>query len=119
MIIDLCKTNYDLEAYRLCNIGYTGVWCQDKKIAAIGIHCKRYVTYHGLALNSNVDLNWFDHIVPCGIDDKKVTSLSELVKREVTVDEATPVFLKSFANKFNADIRLKSDSEVKEILKEI
>ncbi|KAI9208126.1 uncharacterized protein BJ171DRAFT_405697, partial [Polychytrium aggregatum] len=55
----------------------TGVWIQDRKIAAIGIHVKRHITAHGFALNCDTDLRWFDHIVPCGLPDKKITSLSQ------------------------------------------
>uniref|UniRef100_A0A8C1II11 lipoyl(octanoyl) transferase n=1 Tax=Cyprinus carpio TaxID=7962 RepID=A0A8C1II11_CYPCA len=54
----------------------TGVWAGDNKICAIGIHCGRYITSHGLALNCNTDMSWFDNIVPCGIMGKGVTSLS-------------------------------------------
>ena len=111
--------NLNLEAYRLCNVGYTGVWSDDKKIAALGIHCKRYVTYHGLALNCNVDLKWFEHIVPCGIEDKSVSTLSHLAKRDVTVKEMTPHLIKSFEKKFGADLKLKSSDETSSIIQEI
>jgi len=58
--------------------GMTGVWVQDAKICAIGIKVTRWVTMHGFALNVNTDLSFFDHIIPCGIDDKGVTSISQL-----------------------------------------
>ncbi|KFM72045.1 putative lipoyltransferase 2, mitochondrial, partial [Stegodyphus mimosarum] len=64
-----------------------GIWIDNKKIAAIGIHASRYITTHGVAINSNVDLNWFSHIVPCGLANKGVTSLSEELRRNVTVEE--------------------------------
>jgi lipoyl(octanoyl) transferase len=73
--------------------GLTGVWldAQDplkaRKICAIGIRCSRWVTMHGLAFNVNTDLNYFKHIVPCGIDDKAVTSLAQELGREVPLDE--------------------------------
>lgn len=56
--------------------GYTGVWLQEsRKICAIGFHCKQWVTTHGFALNIDNDLSLFDDIIPCGIEDKAVTSL--------------------------------------------
>ena len=56
---------------------------QERKIAAIGIKSSRYVTMHGLALNVNTDLAMFNHIVPCGIPDKAVTSISKELNEEI------------------------------------
>lgn len=58
-----------------------GVWVNDEKICAIGVQVSRGVAYHGLALNCSTDLSWFDHIVPCGIEGKRVTSFSQLLGR--------------------------------------
>ena len=66
---------------------YTGVWVGESKIAAIGIRVSRWVTMHGFAFNINTDLELFDGIIPCGIKDKEVTSLSRLLKREINIDE--------------------------------
>uniref|UniRef100_V5HSE1 Octanoyl-[acyl-carrier-protein]:protein N-octanoyltransferase LIPT2, mitochondrial n=1 Tax=Ixodes ricinus TaxID=34613 RepID=V5HSE1_IXORI len=79
----------------------TGVWIGDNKIAAIGVHGSRYVTTHGVALNCSTDLDWFSHIVPCGLQGKGVTSLSRELGRELGVAEASPVFLDSFRRHFN------------------
>ncbi|KAL2095916.1 hypothetical protein ACEWY4_008064 [Coilia grayii] len=79
----------------------TGVWVGNNKICAIGIHCGRYITSHGIALNCNTDMRWFDNIVPCGIVGKGVTSLSLELSREVTTAEATPRLLESFSETFN------------------
>ncbi|MBK7867327.1 MAG: lipoyl(octanoyl) transferase LipB [Ignavibacteriales bacterium] len=66
---------------------YTGVWVGESKIAAIGIRVSRWVTMHGFAFNINTDLELFNGIIPCGIKDKEVTSLSRLLKREIDIDE--------------------------------
>ena len=59
--------------------GITGVWAGDAKIAAIGVKISRGVAYHGLALNVNTDLTYFDHIVPCGLHDLEVNSIARLI----------------------------------------
>jgi lipoyl(octanoyl) transferase len=75
--------------------GRSGVWItgdgQDRKVAAIGIRVSRGVTMHGFALNCDCDLGWFDRIVPCGIRDAGVTSLSAEARRQVTVASMTEV----------------------------
>lgn len=78
-MIDLCKA-YDIEATRID--GLTGVWIledhkgPDRKIGAIGIRVQRGITSHGFALNVNTDLSYFNHMIPCGIQDKSITSIS-------------------------------------------
>ncbi|KAM9820290.1 octanoyl-[acyl-carrier-protein]:protein N-octanoyltransferase LIPT2, mitochondrial [Neosynchiropus ocellatus] len=79
---------------------HTGVWVGENKLCAIGIHCGRYVTSHGLALNCCTELSWFRHIVPCGVEGKGVTSLSVELRRRVTVDETVPHLLDAFAQHF-------------------
>jgi lipoyl(octanoyl) transferase len=83
--------------------GRSGVWVpgvdggQDQKVAAIGIRVSAGVTMHGFALNCDCDLRWFDRIVPCGLSDAGVTSLSEQAGRPVPVAEATPYVEKRLA----------------------
>ncbi|RVW05878.1 lipoyl(octanoyl) transferase LipB [Rhodococcus xishaensis] len=67
-----------------------GRWLPERKIAAIGVRVQRGVTMHGFALNCNAALSGFDNIVPCGIHDAGVTTLSRELGRDVTVDEVTP-----------------------------
>ncbi len=77
--------------------GRTGVWLPaddrgpERKVCAIGIRVSKQVTMHGFALNCDPDMSWFDRIVPCGIADAGVTSLSRELGRDVTVAEVLPV----------------------------
>ncbi|GAN08971.1 lipoyltransferase 2, mitochondrial-like [Mucor ambiguus] len=85
VIIDCCA-KYDIQANTTEN---TGVWVgQDKKIAALGVHLQRYVSSHGLALNCNVDLTWFDQIVPCGLADKGVTSITKEAGKQTSPQDS-------------------------------
>jgi lipoic acid synthetase len=73
--------------------GYTGVWTERGKVAAIGVRVARGVSMHGFALNVHPDLTYFGHIVPCGISDRPVTSLRELLGRDVTLEETVEAVL--------------------------
>ena len=90
--------------------GETGVWLDvgtpfARKICALGVRASRWVTMHGFALNVNADLGYFDHIIPCGIRGKAVTSLNvELGRREVSMKEVEAKLLKHFAEVFEAEI---------------
>ena len=87
---------------------YTGVWVekkkgeQDRKICAIGVHLSRWVTMHGFALNVNTDLNYFNHIVPCGIidDAKTVTSMSQELGKTIDFDQVIPLIKIGFQKEF-------------------
>jgi lipoyl(octanoyl) transferase len=83
----------------------TGVWAGDKKVCAIGVKLERArVTLHGFALNCTTDLSWFDAIVPCGLADRGVTSLSELAGREVAVEEMMPLVVRHFEDVFDVSL---------------
>ena len=69
------------------NLGLTGVWTRGRKIASIGIHVKQWVTIHGFALNVTTDLDWFGHIVPCGIDRVRMTSVAAELGPTLPADE--------------------------------
>ncbi|RVE54346.1 hypothetical protein evm_000831 [Chilo suppressalis] len=92
---------------------HTGVWVDDNKIAAIGIHASRYVTTHGISLNCDNDLSWFDYIDPCGIEDKGVTSLTKETGIKCSTEKMSPIFLKHFENTFSCESE-ELDSKTKE-----
>lgn len=86
--------------------GYTGVWVErdtphPRKIAAIGIKTTRWITLHGFALNVNPDLSHFGWIVPCGIRDYGVTSLTQLLGKPLTLDAVIPSVIRHFAAVFD------------------
>ena len=67
--------------------GLTGVWAEGAKVAAIGVKISRGVAYHGLSVNVNTDLSYYDHIIPCGIDDRPVTSMAQVLGQPVDMEE--------------------------------
>lgn len=88
----------------------TGVWSGSRKVCAIGVRLMRMrVSLHGFALNCTTDLSWYDAIVPCGLADEGVTSLSELSGRTVTVEEMAPIVARRFEEVF--DIRLEPQED--------
>ncbi|GAA5797189.1 lipoyl transferase-like protein [Helicostylum pulchrum] len=111
-IIDCCA-KYDIKANTTEN---TGVWVgENDKIAALGVHLQRYVSSHGLALNCNVDLSWFDKIVPCGLSDKQVTSISKETNQLVTATEVIPHLVASFETLFQKQL---VPVDIKDVLQE-
>ncbi|MEW6660836.1 MAG: lipoyl(octanoyl) transferase LipB [Bacillota bacterium] len=91
--------DFGLAGYRAP--GYTGVWVSDAKIAAIGIGIKKWVTFHGFALNVDPDLSHFGLIHPCGIRDKRVTSLAELLPQGPDWNGVAARVVRHFAQLFN------------------
>ncbi|HEX2069590.1 MAG TPA: lipoyl(octanoyl) transferase LipB [Actinomycetota bacterium] len=80
----------------------TGVWAGKRKVCAIGVRVTRgRVTLHGFALNCSTDVSWFDAIVPCGLADRSVATLSELTGRHVSVDEMAPLVVRHFEDVFD------------------
>lgn len=90
LLIDVCA-DFGVATTRVD--GRSGVWTADgqRKLAAIGIRVAQGVTMHGFALNCDCDLAWYDRIVPCGIRDATVTTLSIEARRPIAVDDALPV----------------------------
>ncbi|MUL37087.1 lipoyl(octanoyl) transferase LipB [Gloeocapsopsis dulcis] len=83
--------------------GLTGVWLEGYKVAAIGIKVSRWITMHGFALNVCPDMTGFERIVPCGISDKPVGSLSQWIP-DITLEQVIPHITQAFAAVFNVEI---------------
>ena len=104
-VIILTMAEYGLKGDR--SPGETGVWLdpdikgRERKICAMGIKCSRWITMHGFAFNINTDLSYFDFIVPCGIENKQVTSLQKELGREVSFEEVKENVKKNFEKVFD------------------
>ena len=103
--IILTLKDYQIESGRIA--GLTGVWVEPenqekaRKICAMGIRCSRWITMHGFAFNVNTDLSYFKHIIPCGIDDKAVTSLAAELGKQVDMNELKSILKNHLAQLFN------------------
>jgi lipoyl(octanoyl) transferase len=108
-VIILTMADYGLRGER--SPGETGVWIdaeipgKARKICAIGVRCSRWITMHGFAFNVNTDLSYFNHIIPCGIVNKQVTSLEKELGFTIDMKEVKAVVKKNFEKIFNAELR--------------
>ena len=106
-VIILTIANYGLKGVR--SEGETGVWLDvgtpfARKICALGVRTSRWVTMHGFALNVNTNLGYFDHIIPCGIRGKAVTSMEAELNRKVPIQEVKALILENFEKVFEAKL---------------
>jgi lipoyl(octanoyl) transferase len=107
--IILTLKEYGIEAGR--SPGETGVWIdpdikgRERKICAIGVRSSRWITMHGFALNVNTDLDYFNFIIPCGIQNKQVTSLQKELNRAVDMEEVKEKLKRNFEGVFAAELR--------------
>ena len=107
--IILTLADYGLQAGRYP--GYTGVWFdadndKARKICAMGVRCSRWVTMHGLALNVNTNLDYFKNMIPCGIDDKDVTSMERELGRKVDINEVKKILTHHISVLFDMEISI-------------
>jgi lipoyl(octanoyl) transferase len=107
-LVILTLADYGISAGR--SKGETGVWIdpeikgRERKICAIGVRCSRWITMHGFAFNVNTDLSYFNHIVPCGIQDKQVTSLQKELGKEIDMEDAKEKVKQNFERVFNVEL---------------
>src|SRR5437868_9694793 len=99
-------TDFGIDAFRI--EGLTGVHTREGKIAAIGVHIKRWVTTHGFALNVNTDLSFFDWIIAC--EGEPVTSMEKLLGRELDLAEVEDKIIRNFVEVF--EFEKKEESEM-------
>ncbi len=98
--------------------GETGVWLdtgivgKERKIAAFGVRCSRWITMHGFAFNINTDLHYFDGIIPCGIKNKQVTSLARELGRPADLNEVKDKLKTHFQEVFEAELLLMEEAEI-------
>src|SRR5687768_14544862 len=95
--------NVGIEAQR--NSGYTGVWTRGRKIASIGVHARDWVTWHGFALNVTTDLSYFDLIVPCGIPEVQMTSVSRELGGDFSMNRMSDIVARAFGHVFTLEPR--------------
>ena len=82
------------------NKNLTGVWVGDEKIAAQGVKISRWVTMHGFSININTNLKYYDKIIPCGIFDRGVTSMSQILGKSINMNFVKKTVLKNFKLNF-------------------
>ena len=111
VFIRLLEKEYGIIAHT-GNKEYTGVWVEDEKITAIGFAIKRWVTMHGFAFNVNTNLEHFKWIVPCGITDKGVTSVQKITGQAQNLERLNDLVIKYFCEVFDAQVEIKSLSEL-------
>jgi lipoyl(octanoyl) transferase len=107
-IVILTLADYGIKAGR--SNGETGVWIdpdvkgRERKICAIGVRCSRWITMHGFAFNVNTDLNYFNFIIPCGIQNKQVSSLKKELGSEINIEEVKEKIKNNFQKVFDVEL---------------
>jgi len=89
-----------------------GIWAEGKKICSIGIAVKRWVSFHGFALNVNTNLEHFNLIIPCGLKNVTMTSMQELLKKEIELDDVKESVIENFSSIFQTTPKVKCLEEI-------
>jgi lipoyl(octanoyl) transferase len=114
-VIILTMAEYDIKGER--STGETGVWIEpgvpgrERKICAIGVRCSRWITMHGFAFNVNTDLSYFNHIIPCGIMNKQVTSLEKELGYKPDMQEVKEKLKRNFEKVFDAELMIMGNGQ--------
>ncbi|MBD2663309.1 octanoyltransferase [Richelia sinica FACHB-800] len=105
-VIICVLADYGLQGERIS--GFTGVWLDNRKVAAIGIKVSRWITMHGFALNVCPDMTGFEKIIPCGIADKPVAKLSQWIP-QISCQEVRHHIIKAFTSVFGVEVKYMDD----------
>src|SRR5215471_153650 len=112
----MIRTSSDFEVASFRVPGKTGIWVQaggvEEKLGAIGVHISRWVTSHGFAYNVSTDLRYFDLIIPCGIADRKATSLEKALRRNVAMNQVKPHLARHLAKLLSLEPRVVARDEL-------
>jgi len=103
---------FGIDAHR--RESYTGVWTGKGKIAAMGVHISRWITRHGVALNVNTELSYYDFIIPCGIAGEGVTSMASILRGRLDLEEVAGRYAQEFGIVFGREVRWLDSSALRE-----
>ncbi|MFN0083369.1 MAG: lipoyl(octanoyl) transferase LipB [Ferruginibacter sp.] len=115
-VIILTIAEYGIKGER--SAGETGVWIEpriagrERKICAVGVRCSRWITMHGFALNVNTDLTYFDNIIPCGIENKQVTSVEKELGKKVDFEEVKEKVRENFEKVFESTFLFEDENNL-------
>ncbi|MBI2427442.1 MAG: lipoyl(octanoyl) transferase LipB [Ignavibacteriales bacterium] len=96
---------------------FTGVWVKEEKIAAIGVKVSKWITMHGFALNVNTDISFYNRIIPCGIFHKGITTLQNLLGKEIVLEDVHQKLVNHFASLFHWEVKQISRGELTTMLR--
>ncbi|MBI4243380.1 MAG: lipoyl(octanoyl) transferase LipB [Planctomycetes bacterium] len=113
IMIQTCK-EFGIKAHRISNL--TGTWVGEKKIGSIGVRIQRWITLHGFAFNVNTNLDLFKLIIPCGIQNKEMTSLESLLKQKQNIPDIRNSIIRNFIRLLGCRSQIVSHDQLLELL---